>query len=266
MKKTRRGFGFAAVLCLLAVWPGKAALAQTTADDQLVAKMRESYYDLHKEGLSGFRCEARVDWDAALRSMKIEDAARGQLLPALKQMHFEVTVKAGGPPEVSRQFDGTPPNEETARRTGAAAGRVEQMLGEFLQEWSMFAFGPPLPSTKQDYRLEPIDGGYHITVRSDPVVFETLNKDYALEEVAFAEQHTTATMRPQFQRGEKGYFPAVLDSKIDSARADTVETHIEIAYQSTDGFSLPQTASVQSKQSPGDVQVQFTFSNYQITR
>ena len=255
------------MLCISA-WVGivDSALAQTNADDQLIAKMRETYYDLHKEGLSGFRCQARVDWDATLRSMKMSDAERGQVLPALKQAYFEIAVKAGGAPEVSLRFEGTPPDDQTAQRLRPAAGRVEQMLGEFLQEWSMFAFGPPLPSTKQDYRLEPIDGGYHITVRSDPVVFETLNKDYALEEVAFAEQHTTATMRPQFKRGEKGYFPTVLDSKIDSARADTIETHIEIAYQSTDGFSLPQTASVQSKQSSGDVQVQFNFSDYQITR
>ena len=253
------------MLCMFAL-PSARALAQTTADDQLVAKMRDAYYDLHKEGLNGFRCQARVDWDAALRSMKIDDATREQLLPVLRQMHFEVAVNAGGPPEVSPRFDGPPPDEQTAQRLRAATGRIEQMLGEFLQEWSMFAFGPPLPSTKQDYRLEPIDGGYHITVRSDPVVFETLNKDYAFEEVAFAEQHTTATMRPQFKRGEKGYFPAVLDSKIDSARADMIETHIEIAYQSTDGFSLPQTALVQSKQSPGDVQVQFSFSDFQLTR
>jgi len=264
MRRAQRRLLLAALLSVFA-WPVAPACAQTTADDQLVAKMRDAYYDLHKEGLSGFRCQARVDWDAALRSMKIDDAAREQLLPTLKEMHFEVTVKAGGPPEVSRQFDGAPPDEETARRIGAAAGRVEQMLGEFLQEWSMFAFGPPLPSTKQDYRLEPIDGGYHITVRSDPVVFETLNKDYALEEVAFAEQHTTATMRPQFQRGEKGYFPAVLDSKIDSARADTIETHIEVSYGNVEGFSLPQAALVESKL-PGDVRVEFRFSEYQVTR
>ena len=253
------------MLCTFAS-PFAPALAQTNADDQLIAKMRETYYDLHKEGLNEFHCQARVDWDAALRSLKMDDATRAQLLPILRQMHFEVAVNAGGPPEISPRFEGAPPDEQTAQRLRAATGRIEQMLGEFLQEWSMFAFGPPLPSTKQDYRLEPIDSGYHITVRSDPVVFETLNKDYVFEEVAFAEQHTTATMRPQFKRGEKGYFPTVLDSKIDSARADTIETHIEIAYQSTDGFSLPQTASVQSKQSPGDVQVAFSFSNYQLTR
>lgn len=252
------------MLCWLA-WPGAAAFAQTNADDQLIAKMRSAYYDLHKEGLSGFRCQARVDWDATLRSMKMSDAERGQALPALKQAYFEIAVKAGGAPEVSLRFEGTPPDDQTVQHLRDSTGRVEQMLGEFLQEWSMFAFGPPLPSTKQDYRLEPIDTGYHITVRSDPVVFETLDKDYLIEEVAFAAQHTTATLRPTFQRGEQGLFPSVLDSKIDSARADTVETHIEIAYTYAGGFLLPQRALVESKL-PAEAQADFRFSEYQVTR
>jgi len=265
MRKVRYLHILAVILGVVAC-PGAALLPQTTADDQLIAKARETYYDLHKEGLNGFRCQVRVDWDAALRSMKMDDDARAHLLPALQQMHFELAVKAGGPPEISRHFEGVQPDEQAPQPLNAATGRVEQMLGEFVQEWSMFAFGPPLPSTKQDYRLEPTESGYHITVRSDPVVFETLNKDYAIEEVAFAEQHTTATMRPQFRREDKGYFPAILDSKIESARADSIETHIEVTYGSVEGFSLPQTVSVESKQSASEVQVRFSFSDYRVTR
>ncbi len=255
-----------AVVCCLLTFPAASAFGQTQSDDQIVEQARASYYDLHKEGLKGFRCDVRVDWDAAFASMKTDEAAREQLLPLVRKMHFEVAIGPGGAPEISRRFDGTPPDEQAAQRLRAATGRFEQMLGEFFQEWSMFAFGPPLPSESQNYRLEQAGDHVHITIRSDPVVFETLNKDFAIEEVAFAEQHSTATMRPQFKRGEKGYIPTVLDSSIAAAGADEIKNHVEIAYQNTEGFSLPQTVSVQSTQPAGDVQVQFSFSDYQVSR
>lgn len=265
MQTTRIQLAVAAVCCLLA-FPAASAFGQSTNDDQVIEQARKSYYNLHDAGLKGFRCDVRVDWDAALRAMKTDEAAREQLLPLLRQMHFEVAMGPGGAPEISRRFDGTPPDEQAMQRLRAATGRFEQMLGEFFQEWSMFAFGPPLPSTTQNYRLEQAGDDLHITVRSDPVVFETLNKDYAIEEVAFAEQHSTATMRPQFKRGEKGYIPTVLDSNIAAAGADEIKNHVEIAYQNMEGFSLPQTVSVQSTQPAGDVRVQFSFENYQITK
>lgn len=255
-----------AVVCCLLTFPVASASAQTTSDDQVVEQARKSYYSLSAAGLKGFRCDVRLDWDAALRSMKTEDAAREQLLPLLRQLHFEIAIKPGGAPEISRHFDGTPPDEQAAQRIRATTGHVEQMLGEFLQEWSMFAFGPPLPSTRQNYRLDRAGDDIHITIRSDPVVFETFNKDYALSEVSFADQHSTATMRPQFSRGDEGYVPTVLDSSIKAAGADEIKNHIEIAYQTTEGFDLPRTVTVQNYQPAGNVQVQFNFDNYRITK
>lgn len=265
MQTTRIRPLVAVLYCLLTFSPA-SALAQTTSDDQVVEQARKSYYNLRDAGLKGFRCDVRLDWDAALRSMKTDDATREDLLPQLRQMHFEVVLSPGGAPEISRKFDGAPPDEQAAQRIRTATGHIEQMLGEFLQEWSMFAFGPPLPSTSQNYRLDRSGDDIHITIRSDPVVFETLNKDYALGEVAFADQHSTATMHPQFKRGDKGYVPAALDSSIKAAGADEIKNHVEIAYQTTEGFDLPRTVTVQNKQPAGEVQAQFSFDNYKITK
>lgn len=265
MGTTRIQLAVAVVCCLLA-FGAASAFGQTTSDDQIVEQARKSYYNLRDAGLKGFRCDVRVDWDAALRSTKTDDAAREQLLPLLRRMHFEVAMGPGGVPEISRRFDGPPPDEQAAQRLREATGRFEKMLGEFFQEWLMFAFGPPLPSESQNYRLEQAGDDLHITIRSEPVVFETLNKDFAIEEVAFAEQHSTATMRPQFKRGEKGYVPTVLDSVIAAAGTDEIKNHVEIAYQNAEGFDLPRTVSVQSTQPAGDVRVQFSFENYQVTK
>ena len=93
-----------------------------------------------------------------------------------------------------------------------------------------------------------------------------MNKDHAIEEMIVATQHATVTVRPEFKHAEKGFLPAVIDSSVEAAGADKMELHVEIAYQNVEGFDLPQTVSVRDKQVAGGARLEFSFSNYQITR
>ncbi len=144
-------------------------------------------------------------------------------------------------------FDGAPPNDEAAARIRTASADVQRTFTGVLQELSSFLFGSPLPPDA-DYHLEAQGDRFRITFGSDEVrIVETMNKDRALEEMIVATQRSTVSVRPQFKRGEKGFLPVVIDSSVAAAGTDKVELHVEIAYQTHDGFELPQTVKVSDK-------------------
>ena len=255
-----------AVVCCLLGFPVACAFGQAPPDSQIVEDARTAYYNLHDQGLNEFRCDVRVDWSAGLVSQNGDTAPIAELLPLLRQTHFEAVVGTTGAPRVSLRFDGAPPGDEMAARLRTASVGVERSLNGVLQEVSSILFGSLLPPDR-NYHLEKQGDHFRITFGSDEVrIVETMNKDHELEEMIVATQKSTVSVRPQFKRGEKGFLPVVIDSSVEAAGADKVELHVAIAYQTVEGFNLPQTVTVRDKELAGDAPVDFSFSNYQLTR
>jgi len=256
----------AAVVCCLLGFSVACAFGQASPDSQVVEEARTAYYNLHDQGLNEFRCDVRVDWNAALVSQNGDTAGSGELLPLLRQTHFAASVSAKGAPRISLEFGGAAPSDDVAARVRAASAGVERSLNGVLQELSSVLFGSLLPPDR-NYHLEAQGDHFRITFGSDEVrIVETMNKDRALEEMIVATQKSTVSVRPQFRPGEKGFLPVVIDSSVEAAGADKVELHVEIAYQTVEGFNLPQTVSVRDQELARGAPVQFSFSTYQVTR
>jgi hypothetical protein len=265
MQKLRMRLVAAMAGCLLG-FPVPCAFGQASPDSQVVEDARTAYYNLRDQGLTEFRCGVGVDWTAALLSQNADTTGFQQLLPLLRQTHFEAVLGAVGAPRVSLQFEGASPAEAIAAQLRTATTGVERSLNGVLQELSSVLFGSLLPPDR-DYHLEAQGDHFRITFGSDEVrIVETMNKDHTLEEMIVATQKSTVSVRPQFKRGAKGLLPVVIDSSVEAAGADKVELHVEIAYQAVEGFNLPQTVSVRDKQLAGGSSVQFSFSNCQVTR
>jgi hypothetical protein len=255
-----------AFLCCLLSFPVAAAVGQASPDSQIVEDARTAYYNLHDQGLNEFRCDVRVDWNTGLVSQNGDTAGSGDPLPLLRQTHFAAVVGAVGAPRLSLQFDGAAPSDEMAARLRQASAGVERSLNGVLQELASVLFGSLLPPDR-DYHLEAQGDHLRITFGSDEVrIVETMKKDGELEEMIVATQKSTVSVRPQFKRGEKGFLPVVIDSSVEAAGADKVQLHVEIAYQTDEGFNLPQTVSIRDTALSGGAPVQFGFSNYQARR
>src|ERR1700722_7086604 len=133
----------AAVVCCLLGFPVACAFGQALPDSQIVEDARTAYYNLHDQGLTEFRCDVRVDWNAPLPSQNGETARSGELLPLLRQTHFEALVGAGSAPRVSLEFDGAASRSERGRRA-VAERRVARIIVGSLRIAS--AAGSGLPS------------------------------------------------------------------------------------------------------------------------
>jgi hypothetical protein len=243
-----------------------AAFGQTPDSAQIVEDARADYYNLAQQGLKEFRCDVKTDWGAALEPATTDAAGREQILAALRQTHFEVAVGMTGGPRVSLRFDGAAPSDDVAARLRASSLGVQRSLSGALDEFSSLLFGSPLPPDR-NYHVEDQGDRLRVTFGSDEVrIVETMNKTHAIEEMMIATQHSTVSVRPRFQREPTGFVPVAIDSSVEAAGADKVELHVEIAYQTVEGFELPQSVTVRDKQLAGGAPVQFSFSNCQVSR
>ncbi len=261
-----RGQLASALVCSLLAVASARAFAQGAGGD-VVEQARVTYYNLPAAGLKGFRCGVQVDWNAALDSTKTPEAVREQLLPLLEKTSFELIVDASGRPRVSQHFDEAPSTEDAGRRFRALLDEADQMLEGVIQEWSSFLFGPPLPPPTMHYKIEALDDGFRVTAGDEPMIaVETLDRELAIREMIVATQNSTATMHPQLSKGEHGYVPVVIESRVEAAHAATAEMHVEIAYQKVEGFDLPRMITAQSKPETEIGNVVFRFDGYELTR
>jgi hypothetical protein len=263
MRVTRTLLAGALSCCGLA----STALAQAPSGSaQMVEEARGDYYNLGREGLKEFRCEVKTDWSEALGTENPDAAGRAKLLAALGLTNFDATVGSRGGPRVELRFGKAEPNDAVAQNVRAAIARAQKSLTGVLDEFSSLLFGSPLPPDR-DYHVEDQGERLRITFGSDEVrVVETMNKNHVLEEMIIATQHSTVTVRPEYQKVEKGWAPVSIDSKVEAAGADTVESRVEIAYQAVEGFELPQSLTVRDKQLAGGAPVKFDFSGCQVTK
>jgi hypothetical protein len=216
----------------------------------VVEEAREDYYNLGRAGLAGFRCEVRADSAAGL--------------PA--GAYFEAAVGARGGPRVALKFDGATGGDEAAGSARAAGAAAQKSLSGVLEEFSSLLFGSPLPPDR-DYHVEDHGETLRVTFGSDEVrIIETMKKDRAIEEMIIATQHSTVTVRPEYQKLEKGFVPVAIDSKVEAAGADPVELRVDIAYQGVEGFELPQVVTVRDKELAAGAAVRFAFSGCQVAR
>jgi hypothetical protein len=246
---------------------GGAAFGQATSGSaQRVEDARGDYYNLAQQGLKEFRCDVKTDWGAALAVAASDAAGRERLLATLGQTHFEAAVGARGGPRVALKFDGATGGDEAAGSARAAGAAAQKSLSGVLEEFSSLLFGSPLPPDR-DYHVEDHGETLRVTFGSDEVrIIETMKKDRAIEEMIIATQHSTVTVRPEYQKLEKGFVPVAIDSKVEAAGADPVELRVEIAYQGVEGFELPQVVTVRDKELAAGAAVRFAFSGCQVTR
>jgi hypothetical protein len=266
MQTTRIRLSVAVACCCAFAFFAVAAFGQGSNEGSIVEQARSDYYNLPGQGFKEFHCEVRAEWNAGLVAPGGDATGAGGLLPLLRQTHFETVVETRGEPRVSLVFDGAAPSDDAATRVRAASAGVQRSLSGALDELSSLLLGSPLPPDG-NYHVEDQGERVRITFGSDEVrIVETMNKNHAIEEMIIATQHSTVTVRPQFERGEKGFLPVVIDSSVEAAGADELELHVAIAYQIVEGFRLPQTLGVRDKQLAGGAPVQFSFSNCQVTR
>ncbi len=232
----------AAVLAVCGLIPSEVIVRGADNSDLLV-RANHAYYDTKRDGLTGFRCEVVPAWDQIYSSVLTNTAVQ-ELMPILRQAHYEVSIGSAGTSTVSRKFDLDPPNEQAAERLRATSAIVEQVITGFFHVWSMF-FGPPFPNPNdKSVTVEDVNGQYRITGKlGDSEISESMDRGLMISDMKIATAGTEFTVRPNFSRVPKGYILTGFQGNIKTA-SGTVPIEAIIENQAVDDFELPKLVTV----------------------
>jgi hypothetical protein len=238
---------------------------QDSEKNEIVRRAALAYYSLKRDGLVEFHCQAEPDWDSMSKAMKPPPTDPEQLMPVVKQLHFQVAVGPDGGALVSHQFDAAPPNAQMAQRLQLMTGGVDKMLSGFFQSWAPFSYGSFFPTSGETFQMEEAGNLYRLTQKQgDTDSTIVLTHDFEVTEIMVTTPKFATTMHLHFTQGEKGY---VLNDLEANYKVGTDEANItmKVEYQNVEGFTLPETLIARVTNQRMDVPVTLKFVAYKVT-
>jgi hypothetical protein len=235
--------------------------------NEIVGQARRLYYDLKSEGLDGFGCQVRMDWDSMFKTVKPDAIGQSQVLPILKETHFKVLVGPDGASAVSHQSDVPPPSEVVAERVRSATEGFEQVVTGFFQAWSLFMMGAPFPEADGDYLFETDGEKYRLAYKEKSVdVVISMTHDLAIDEIKVTTPKLEGTLNPTFAKNKGEFVLLGYDGTYKAASGASQRVSVKIEHQDVQGFNLPATVTATTSLPASKVEMAFSFTDCQVTK
>jgi hypothetical protein len=241
--------------------------ARAATDQETINQARQAYYNLKTAGVIGFRCHIQPDWDSILTSAQDDETTQDEVLPIMKEMHFEVLVGPDGAPTVSRQFDVPPPNQDIAERAASIADGIEKIITDFYQVWSLFLVNSPFSDPGTEFKLKDSDGKYRLFYKKGPNdVSLSMSHDFTIEEMKVSSDQFDATTHPLFVRVGNGLVLKGYQTILNTLSGTAARTDVVIVNDVYEGVTLPHTTIVTVRTANSSIVTTLTFSNYQLQK
>ena len=250
------------VSVLAAVAASQSALSP--ADRSAIARARNMYYSLQRQGVRELRCDAHPDWPQILASMLGPGAdAKGRALPYLSKTKFSVVMTESSTDVTVERTDEQPP--QGLSNLGKLVELVRVSIQQPLDDWRMFTFKPLIPESEEDYRLEHRSGTYKITTNGVDDGQIELDENWIIQEIRRSEPvHVTISMQPHYAKNPDGLLLSSLDERNLDEPAQQLQMTFE--YLEQEGLHLPAAFGSKSQDAGGAVSIPVKFDHYQIGR
>jgi hypothetical protein len=217
-------------------------------NNELLAKAAKLYYSTDKAGLAGFDCAVHPDWHALFLSdgNGAVDAAdpRIVLLNSVS-IAFHARMKGGSGLDWNpAAHTGQPLDQESANLLDKMQAGTAQTLQGFMQFWTPFVDGSIVPDSSDGVEITPTDkGGYKLRAEQEGTTLtEVLSSGLVLQQFNVAMNGMTVNFSPSYESTEKGLLVTSFVAHIipsGAATEQTDEMHVNIEYQTVDGFPIP---------------------------
>jgi len=217
-------------------------------NDELLAKAAKLYYSTDKAGLAGFDCAVHPDWHALFLSdgNGAVDAAdpRVALLNSVN-IAFHARMKGGsGLDWTPPAHPGQPLDQDSASLLDKMQAGTAQTLQGFMQFWTPFVDGSIIPDSADGVQIAPAEkGGYKLHVDQEGTTLtEIFSSDLVLQQFNVTMNGMTVNFSPSYKPTEKGLLVTSFLARIipsGAATGQTDEMHVNIEYQTVDGFPIP---------------------------
>jgi hypothetical protein len=235
---------------------------------EIITKARQSYYNLHTQGMAGYSCQFAPNWNLLLADMYRSDPDNAEKMrKMLTQIQFSVTVDANDKVKIERSLPLTVNEQDLAKYKDYFDG-MQQMMAGFFVTATPFLLTSPFPDVESDFQMEDQGAQYLLTYKTkDEADTALMDKNLVLTNLTFTGADYTATFLPTFLKNPKGFLLSGYDATVKSKNpgTDTV-LNIRLAYQEIEGLQLIQKLNIVGSYGGTSFSFEILFTGYQITR
>jgi hypothetical protein len=256
-----------ALLCLtiLSLAPLNLQGVDPVDQKEVLRQARAAYYSLKTAGMTGLHCQVNPDW-SFLEKIAGDDQAHADVLPVLRQVHFNVAVGADGDATVTPQSGATPQNADVAERTKKMIEGFEQIITGFFQTWQGFVINSTFPEAQDAYQLEDLGDQFKITYRQGSTdVQMTMDHKFAIREVIFNMPQANVILRPRFSLEGSSYVLAGYDFVNALPSGEKQQGNVTIQTQKIEGLVLPTKVGIKMMIGTELAEPAFDLTAFEIT-
>jgi hypothetical protein len=263
------GLAFLALVVSVAA-VGAASQNQDSVSNakDVIRKAHAAQYNLPKQGMQSFRCSIAINWEALYKQLGANTDSAQALLALLQKMRFKVIVGPDGSSSISRESDEPPPNAEIAERLRGSEEGVEETITGLLKTWAGFMVSSMIPEPDEEYHLALVNGKYLLTYGANGTdIAIDFNSNLAMERVSYKSTKLNAEFKPTFETTPNGFVLSGYAAAL-STPDPSVPPHFNASSenQTVDSLELPHIVTAQVPYKDTLLNVQMTFSDFQVTK
>jgi len=233
--------------------PAQQSTTGAGGDDAWLARTSKLYYSTTKAGLNGFDCAVHPDWRGLFMTSSpgtevSEDEAHVVLLKSVK-INLHAHMQGGStldwnpdPPP------GEPLDDATSQMLARMHEATEQTLEGFMQFWTPFVDGSTVPDSSQGLTITHTSTAHTIHAEQEGTALtETFSNDLLLEHFDVDMKSLSIKFQPAYRSTDQGLLVKSFQAHVQpagSAPGQAQDMHVDIEYQTLDGFPIPARLSV----------------------
>jgi hypothetical protein len=224
------------------------------SEDAWLKKAGSLYYSTEKSGLGGFDCSVHPDWRTLFSSANGDapvdaDDARVALLENVK-INLHAHLNGGSSLDWSPETnDGEPLDRDSITLLLKMREVTEQTLEGFVQFWTPFVDGSVVPASAEGLTITHTGSVNTIRAQdSQTALTETFSNDMLLEHFDVDQNGTSLKFQPAYKSTGQGLLVKSFQAHVQPAGLPpelAQEMHVDIEYQTLDGFPIPARLNTQ---------------------
>ncbi len=249
-------------LVLMFLFSSLPAFSNDADKASFIQKVNDAFYNLSRENVAGFRCDATSDvTQASLATIEEMVGVESQTFQDLANLRHFVTWNGGVELKITSSSIASTGDANKDSGLKQISSGAAQMYEGFFSSWLDLVVEPLFNSEDQVSFTETEKGFICLMVRDGETYSVKLDKQYRLLELSGKQQGVETILRPQFEKTEKGFLPAHLF--IDVADGQMM-INMRINYKEVEGLPFPSLVTF-SASGPGmTVDANMTYTNYSL--
>jgi hypothetical protein len=225
-----------------------ASAAGPGSDDAWLAKTGKLYYSTARSGMNGFDCAVHPDWRALFMTASpgtaVDDNDEPVALLKSVKINLHAHLQGGSTLDWNQDSDpGKPLDQASNEMLAKMREATEQTLQGFLQFWTPFIDGSAVPGSSQGLTITHTGTLHTIHAeQGDMALTEIFSSDLLLEHFDVDMKSVSIKFQPAYKPTDQGLLVKSFQAHVQpagSAADQAQDMHVDIEYQTLDGFPIP---------------------------